>query len=57
MTQLPQEDTHAWRLEYIEMMPLSKYKLDLLERGPQSLSQSWYVGAMYNDWKKRRGYD
>ena len=55
MTQLPQQDPHAWRLEYIEMMPLSKYQLDLLERGPQSLSQSWYVGAMYNDWKRKKG--
>ena len=25
--------------------------------GPKSLAQSWMMGAMYNQWKKRNGYD
>ena len=29
---------------------------ELLKNGPKSLSQSWIMGAMYNDWKKRNGY-
>ena len=24
--------------------------------GPKSLSQSWIMGAMYNEWKRRNGY-
>tara|TARA_B100000287_G_scaffold233276_1_gene219646 strand:+ start:1099 stop:1347 length:249 start_codon:yes stop_codon:yes gene_type:complete len=55
MTQLPQEDPHAWRHEYINMKVLSKYQMELLENGPKSLSQSWVVGAMYNDWKRKKG--
>ena len=34
-----------------------KFKLKLLEDGPNSLSQSWLLGAMYSDWKKIKGYD
>ena len=29
---------------------------ELLENGPKSLSQSWYLQAMYNDWKSKKGY-
>jgi len=25
--------------------------------GPKSLSQSWMMGAMYNEWKRRNGYN
>jgi hypothetical protein len=28
-----------------------------LEKGPKSLSQSWILGAMYNDWKRIKGYN
>ncbi len=24
--------------------------------GPKSLSQSWILGAMHNEWKRRNGY-
>ena len=30
---------------------------ELLRDGPHSLAQSWMMGAMYNQWKKRNGYD
>ena len=29
---------------------------ELLKNGPKSLSQSWILGAMYNEWKRRNGY-
>ena len=29
----------------------------LLKEGPKSLSQSWIMGAMYNEWKRRNGYN
>ena len=32
-------------------------RLELLRDGPHSLSQSWVMGAMYNEWKRRNGYD
>ena len=55
MNQVPQEDPHAWRKEYLGMKVLSKFQTELLEHGPRSLSQSWLVGAMYADWKKKKG--
>ena len=44
-----------WRKEYAGMMPLGKLKRDLLENGPKSLSQSWLMQAMHNDWKRKKG--
>ena len=55
MTKKPYDDS-KWREEY-KNYTSSKYELDLLENGPHSLSQSWMMGAMYNQWKKRNGYD
>ena len=55
MTNKPYDDS-KWREEY-KNYTSSKYELDLLENGPHSLSQSWMMGAMYNQWKKRNGYD
>ena len=44
-----------WREEYAGMMPHGKLKLDLLKNGPKSLSQSWLMQAMHNDWKRKKG--
>ena len=44
-----------WREEYQGMKVLSKYQVDLLQNGPKSLAQSWMMGAMHNDWKKKKG--
>ena len=51
--QEPLED--SWRQEYQGMIPLDTYKSNLLQNGPKSLSQSWMMSAMYNDWKKKKG--
>ena len=48
-------DNSNWREEY-KAYTSSKYELDLLENGPHSLSQSWMMGALYNKWKKVKGY-
>ena len=46
----------SWRQEYIGMKVHSQKTRELLENGPKSLSQSWYLQAMYNDWKSKKGY-
>ena len=47
-------DDSNWRNEYIDIKStqLTKRQVELLEKGPHSLSQAWLLGAMHNDWKK-----
>ena len=54
MTTEPYDDSN-WREEYKSYTSNKKY-LELLENGPKSLSQSWILGALYNQWKKIKGY-
>jgi len=49
-------DDSNWREEYKAYTSNEKY-LELLENGPHSLSSSWILGALYNKWKKMKGYD
>ena len=53
MTNKPYDDSN-WREESLPYH--SGKQADLLREGPKSLSQSWLMGAMYNQWKKRNGY-
>mgnify|MGYP001357792409 FL=1 len=55
MDKKPYDDSN-WREEYKGYINNKKY-LELLENGPKSLSQSWVLGALYNQWKKMKGYD
>ena len=48
-------DDSNWREESLPYH--TGRQAELLENGPKSLSQSWMMGAMYNEWKKRNGYD
>ena len=48
-------DDSNWREEYKQYTSNKRY-LELLENGPKSLSQSWLLGALYNEWKKMKGY-
>tara|TARA_B100000427_G_scaffold49901_1_gene37913 strand:- start:450 stop:698 length:249 start_codon:yes stop_codon:yes gene_type:complete len=48
-------DDSNWREEY-KGYTSNKRHLELLENGPKSLSQSWVLGALYNEWKKMKGY-
>ena len=45
-------DDSNWREESIPYY--SGNKVELLLNGPKSLSQSWMMGAMYNEWKKKK---
>ena len=55
MTQQPYDDSN-WREEYKGWTTNKRY-LELLENGPKQLSQAWVLGALYSDWKKRKGYN
>ena len=48
-------DDSNWREEY-KNYTSNKKQLELLENGAKSLSQSWILGALYNKWKKMKGY-
>ena len=48
-------DDSNWREEY-KAYTSSKYEIELLEHRAKSLSQSWVLGALYNKWKKIKGY-
>jgi len=50
-----QEQSEDWRQEYLGMKVHGKYQTELLENGPKSLAQSWMMGAMHNDWKRKKG--
>ena len=49
-------DDSNWREEY-KSYTSNKRHLELLENGAKSLSQSWVLGALYNEWKKIKGYN
>ena len=51
----PYDDSN-WREEY-KQYTSNKRHLELLENGPHSLSQSWLLGALYNEWKRIKGYN
>jgi hypothetical protein len=48
-------DNTSWRKDYADNYCNNKRHLELLENGPQSLSQAWILGALHNQWKKIRG--
>ena len=49
-------DDSNWREEYKSYTTNKRY-IELLENGPKSLSQSWLLGALYNEWKQIKGYN
>ena len=50
-------DDSNWRSEYLDLAGhrLKSRQCELLEKGPDSLSASWILGAMYQDWKRIKG--
>jgi len=48
-------DDSNWREEY-KAYTSSKKDLEMLENGPKSLAQSWYMSTLYQKWKKIKGY-
>ena len=55
MDKKPYDDSN-WREEHKQYTSNKRY-LELLENGPKSISQSWLLGALYNEWKKMKGYN
>ena len=53
MSNKPYDDSN-WREESLPYY--TGKQEELLKNGPKSLSQSWIMGAMYNEWKRRNGY-
>ena len=53
MTQKLYDDSN-WREEYKQYTSNKRY-LELLEKGPDSLSSSWILGAMHNEWRRIKG--
>ena len=51
----PYDDSN-WREEYKQYTSNNRH-LELLENGPHSLSQAWLLGALYNEWKRIKGYN
>ena len=52
----PLYDDSNWREEYKSYTSNKRY-IELLKNGPKSLSQSWLLGALYNEWKQIKGYN
>ena len=55
MSKLPDLDDSNWREEY-KNYTSNTFHLELLENGAKSLSQSWILGALYQQWKRMKGY-
>ena len=50
-------DSSNWREDYLQTKAhLSKRQIQLLTNGADSLAASWILQAMYNDWKRSKGY-
>ena len=49
-------DDNNWREEYKDYTSNKKY-LELLDNGPKSLPQAWLLSALYNEWKKIKGFN
>ena len=57
MTQSKPYDDSNWKEDYLSYKHVTKRQRELLENGAKSLSQSWLLGAMYNEWKSMKGYN
>ena len=55
MTEKSYDDSN-WREDYKQYTSNKRY-LELLENGPKQLSQAWVLQALYNEWKRIKGYD
>ena len=49
-----QDQQDNWKEEMIGVTK-NKLHLELLRNGPKSLAQSWILGALHNEWKRRNG--
>ncbi len=45
-----------WREEYLESYSFNQKERKLLKNGAKSLSESWWLQALYVRWRKLKGY-
>ena len=53
------DDVKNWEKEYLQMAKgeLSKQQIELLEGRDIKSHEGMIYGEMYNNWKRRKGYD
>tara|TARA_R100000008_G_scaffold71466_1_gene49324 strand:- start:553 stop:735 length:183 start_codon:yes stop_codon:yes gene_type:complete len=52
------KDISNWEKEYLNMdVKLSKREREILEGAELKTNEGMLFGRMYNDWKRRRGFD
>ena len=45
-----------WKEELLSSQKFNEQYTNLLKNGAQSLAQAWILGALYQRWKKLKGY-
>ena len=57
MTKLPEQKSIDWRQELLDSQRFNKKEEKLLKEGAKSLTDSWWLQALYVRWKKLKGYE
>ena len=50
-------DSNNWKKELLDSKILNKKESNLLKNGAKSLTDSWWLQALYVRWKKLKGYE
>tara|TARA_A100001388_G_scaffold272385_1_gene252609 strand:- start:640 stop:846 length:207 start_codon:yes stop_codon:yes gene_type:complete len=50
-------DSNNWKKELLDSRILNKKESNLLKNGAKSLTDSWWLQALYFRWKKLKGYE
>ena len=55
MTKLPEQKSIDWKQELLDSQRFNKKEEQLLKNGAKSLTDSWYLGALYLRYKVLKG--
>ncbi len=50
-------DSNNWKKEMIDSQIFNQKESNLLKNGAKSLTDSWWLQALYVRWKKLKGYE
>ena len=50
-------DSKNWKKELLDSQTFNKKESNLLKNGAKSLTDSWWLQALYVRWKKLKGYE
>ena len=50
-------DSNNWKKELLDSKILNKKESNLLKNGAKSLTDSWWLQALYVSWEKLKGYE